>query len=269
MDMIPTNHPECCSSSSKYAGHNVGLTCDDGLVRYDKGTSKYYIDSIPLTAKSFREPDLTTMVSNVLNGFLVQQSAEEGLRTIGIGKLASQSSNIEDGESFNTIIAGRLFKVTRDRSLQQSKQVTLQRTMGPYEGEGEPTPMEIIASTFRKRRLDYSMTAEESAKDIRDPNPLQTTMAHLSRKYPISLNTAKAKKHHVPPEFLSNSLDNHRRERTLARMDAIDWWVTQAPLPSTEYQNLIDVLYSFPRKEVKDYMAINWKDTRVRFGSDE
>lgn len=38
-----------------------------------------------------------------------------------------------------------------------------------------------------------------SAKDIRDPNPLQNTMAHLSRKYPISLNTAKAKKHHVPP----------------------------------------------------------------------
>lgn len=69
-----------------------------------------------------------------------------------------------------------------------------------------------------------------------------------------------------PPEFLSNALDNHRRERTLARMDAIDWWVTQAPLPSIEQQNLIDVLYSFPRKEVKDYMSINWKDTRVRFG---
>lgn len=49
-------------------------------------------------------------------------------------------------------------------------------------------------------------------------------------------------------------------------MDAIDWWVTQAPLPSPEHQNLIDELYSFLRKEVKDYMAINWKDTRVRFG---
>lgn len=105
-----------------------------------------------------------------------------------------------------------------------------------------------------------------SAKDIRDPNPLQTTMAHLSRKFPISLNTAKARKHRAPPEFLSNALDNHRRERTLARLDAIDWWVTQAPLPSTEHQNLIDVLYAFPRKEVKDYMSINWQDTRVRFG---
>lgn len=158
------NKPSRMLLKFKYAGHQVDLTCNDGLIRYDRETSKYYIDSIPLTAKSFREPDLTTMVSNVLNGFLVQQSAEEGLRTIGIGKLASQSINIEDGESFNTIIAGRLFKVTRDRSLQQSKEVTLQRTMGPYEGEEEPTPMEIIASTFRKRRLDYSANDEESVK---------------------------------------------------------------------------------------------------------
>lgn len=148
----------------KYAGHNVDLTCDDGLVRYDKESSKYYVDSIPPTAKSFREPDLATMVSNVLNGFLVQQSAEEGLKTVGIGKLASQSPHIDDGESFNTIIAGRLFKVTRDRSLQQSKEVTLQRSMGPYEGEEEPTPMEIIASTFHKRRLDYSSSDAEAVK---------------------------------------------------------------------------------------------------------
>lgn len=106
----------------------------------------------------------------------------------------------------------------------------------------------LSISILRETRACNIDVIRRSAKDIRDPNPLQTTMAHLSRKYPISLNTANARKHHVPPDFLSNALDNHRRERTLARMDSIDWWVTQAPLPSIEHQNLKDVLYSFPEK---------------------
>lgn len=103
------------------------------------------------------------------------------------------------------------------------------------------------------------------ARDLRDPNPMQTTMSVLSRKYPISLDANKADKCEVPKELLTPVKDNHRRNRILARMETVDWWINSAPLPSHEQIGFINIMYEFPRKEVNDYFKINWRGTSVKF----
>lgn len=104
-----------------------------------------------------------------------------------------------------------------------------------------------------------------TATDIRDPNPLTSTMEQMCRKFPITAKKKQVEEYKIPIQLLSNQTDNHNRDRILCKKEAVDWWVEEAPLPTEEQMKVIDVLYKFPRKEVSDYFGIDWRNGSLRY----
>lgn len=53
-------------------------------------------------------------------------------------------------------------------------------------------------------------------------------------------------------------------DRVLCKKEAADWWVCRAPIPSEDFVKMINILFKMPRKQVMDYYAYNWKDSRIK-----
>nr|QMP82343.1 polymerase PB2 [Hemipteran orthomyxo-related virus OKIAV188] len=111
-----------------------------------------------------------------------------------------------------------------------------------------------------------------NARNTRDPNPLQTMLMTLSTPYPLAIDRQKAIQYDIPNDYLKKTQggkfteDNHYKGRILAKRETIDWWLSYSPLPNKTGIEIIDVLRSFNRKEVKLYRSINWSATRIQFG---
>ncbi|KAK4887479.1 hypothetical protein RN001_003750 [Aquatica leii] len=111
---------------------------------------------------------------------------------------------------------------------------------------------------------------ERSSKCLKDPNPLATTLALLNKKYPLSVSKTSARKYRMPKNLFpleKESKDGkHKHNRTLCKLEAIEWWVDKSEVPSQDVIDTINVLMKEPRKEVKKYYEISWAGSRVQWG---
>lgn len=89
-------------------------------------------------------------------------------------------------------------------------------------------------------------------------------MQTMATKYPITINIHKAKQMGVPFNLIAKQ-DNHHRDRALASLDVVDWWIEKAPLPNKEQLAVIDTLYKLPRRDVKNYFDANWASGTLTF----
>lgn len=108
-------------------------------------------------------------------------------------------------------------------------------------------------------------TVQRNAKNTKDPAPLQSMIATISTKYPISVDAAKAKRLKIPSQYLDRN-DNHQYGRRRCSLEAITWYLDNVATPNDEIKAAIDVLFRGKRKEVADHYAIDWLSARIRFG---
>lgn len=90
-------------------------------------------------------------------------------------------------------------------------------------------------------------------------------MMAMTTNYPIRARRETLVKYEVPPEFIGGS-DSRVQGYAQCKIDAIDWWIERSRLPNDEVRQVIDVLAAKPRKEVEDYLKINWRGTTILKG---
>nr|UQS95354.1 MAG: PB2 [Byreska virus] len=103
------------------------------------------------------------------------------------------------------------------------------------------------------------------AKNVKDPNPLQTMMNSISQKWPITVDKEKARKCGLPKEFLGGK-DIHGFGRRLCKLDAIQWYVQNCGLPSDDVRESIRVLFKTKTEQVSEYYEWDWANGVVYFG---
>lgn len=108
-------------------------------------------------------------------------------------------------------------------------------------------------------------TVQRNAKNTKDPAPLQSMIATISTKFPISIDAAKAKSLRIPGQYLDRN-DNHQYGRRRCSLEAITWYLDNVATPNDEIKAAIDVLFRGKRKEVADHYSIDWLSARIRFG---
>lgn len=79
---------------------------------------------------------------------------------------------------------------------------------------------------LRNTPLCDTKGVKRASRDVKHPNPLSSTMATMSQKYPITINKERAIRYKVPEELYLKVEDNHIGGRLLCRKEAVDWWVT-------------------------------------------
>lgn len=109
---------------------------------------------------------------------------------------------------------------------------------------------------------------ERQAKNLKDPSPLQTMMASISEKYPISIDAEKARLARVPSEFLGPK-DTHRHGRIICKKEAITWFINESEPPGEGVRKAMDVLYQTQRRLYSDYSAWDWSMARINYGQQE
>lgn len=115
---------------------------------------------------------------------------------------------------------------------------------------------------MRTRPINSLRVVSRNAKNTKDPNPLQTTLSTISTKYPLSVDISLAKKHGVPEDLMCiKKKDTHQHGRVLAKMEIVDWWVSNSPLPSESGIEVVDILREHPRKEARYYSEINFEES--------
>lgn len=120
---------------------------------------------------------------------------------------------------------------------------------------------------MQNRPISSLKIIARNAKNTKDPNPLQTTLSSMSTRYPISLNKKSCEEYQIPPDLINQKLaDTHQSGRILAKIDVLDWWITNSPVPPPETLEIINILRQQPREEVKFWESINWGKTWVRYG---
>nr|QGA87319.1 polymerase PB2 [Culex orthomyxo-like virus] len=105
----------------------------------------------------------------------------------------------------------------------------------------------------------------KEAKNLKDPNPLMSTMNSVSQKYPISVDKRKAKIAGLPREFLHES-DTHQSGRQLCKMDAIKWFIENGPQPTEGVAKSVGILFKYKESQVLEYHSWNWDAARLYFG---
>lgn len=125
---------------------------------------------------------------------------------------------------------------------------------------------------LRNTPLNGIRVVERSAKTLKDPNPLASTMVGLSRKFPISIDRSKAAKFKVPISLLhiankKQVEDMHEHDRILYKKEVIDWWVSRSPLPNQDSitSNAIDIIYRQPRADSEAYYGIRWFESAIQY----
>lgn len=124
---------------------------------------------------------------------------------------------------------------------------------------------------IRTKNLLNTKLIERSAKHTKDSNPLSSAMMCITNKFPIALDRNKAVRYRVPEQLLGLKdgkfiADTHMHGRILGKKEAIDWWVENSELPTDGQTEAINILYRQHRKEVNDFINMNWSQTRITFG---
>nr|APG77877.1 polymerase PB2 [Jingshan Fly Virus 1]APG77899.1 PA [Jingshan Fly Virus 1] len=115
---------------------------------------------------------------------------------------------------------------------------------------------------LRNQPLCNLKMVQRKAKNIKDPNPLSSMMSTISTKFPISVDVEKARKIEMPKELLS-SPDAHQYGRVMCKLEAIEWYLEKAEIPSEDVKKAIDVLYHNKRIEVSQYFSFNWRKATI------
>nr|APG77861.1 polymerase PB2 [Wuhan Mosquito Virus 4]APG77887.1 polymerase PB2 [Wuhan Mosquito Virus 4] len=105
----------------------------------------------------------------------------------------------------------------------------------------------------------------KEAKNLKDPNPLMSTMNSVSQKYPISVDKRKAKLAGLPREFLHES-DTHQSGRQLCKMEAIKWFIENGPQPTEGVAKSVGILFKYKESQVAEYHSWNWAAAKLYFG---
>nr|QMP82116.1 polymerase PB2 [Hymenopteran orthomyxo-related virus OKIAV173] len=121
-----------------------------------------------------------------------------------------------------------------------------------------------------KNPMNNLKLIERSSKCLKDPNPLASTMAVMSTKFPLSIDKEKAILARMPNKYLNVREgvigDTHHHGRILCKKEAIEWWITKSEVPTKETQDVIDILMKQHRKEVSDYYSMNWLKASIKWG---
>nr|UMO75719.1 MAG: polymerase PB2 [Xinjiang sediment orthomyxo-like virus 5] len=104
----------------------------------------------------------------------------------------------------------------------------------------------------------------QASKNLKDPNPLSSMITAITTKYPISVDTKKAKEKSIPEEFLG-PLDTHYFGRRLCKLEAIGWSIEHSPPVNIQTKQTIDVLFKTKIEAVKEYYEYDWEHSTVRF----
>lgn len=149
----------------KYGPGTIDLGASSGVFIYDESSHVYKIAGIPLTKKKTPKASITHLVAQTLEGFQIYQEVDDDLPTLSLRTLINRACDIPDGETANTVLAGRMFKVVRDRGIQYSRDLTLHRSMIPFSTHDVLDESCIVEGIFRKRKVDTQK--EEVASKVR------------------------------------------------------------------------------------------------------
>lgn len=77
---------------------------------------------------------------------------------------------------------------------------------------------------------------ERCSKNTKDPNPLSSTIAQLSTKFPITASKEAITRYRMPQELYPEKSpeDMHLHGRIRCSLKAIDWWLLESPLPTKQ-----------------------------------
>lgn len=124
---------------------------------------------------------------------------------------------------------------------------------------------------LRSEPMSNMNLIDRASKYLKDPNPLSTTMALMSLKYPLSIDREKAIACSLPRQYyLMNNRESeytHYHGRILCKKEVIEWWINEAEEPGEDTIKVIDILMSQHRKEVSSYYNINWRNVRIQWGT--
>lgn len=140
-------------SKFKYGPGRIDMSSQEGIFTYNEANHKYYIRGIAVTRKSQPRHNLSWALDGLLSGYKITIDHDPTLRTLSTAMLNGRADHIEDGEEYNTILAGLLIKATRDRSLNHLRSWTLERTMRPFDTGSGCEGMDFLASLTRKRKI--------------------------------------------------------------------------------------------------------------------
>nr|QRW42587.1 MAG: polymerase PB2 [Guadeloupe mosquito quaranja-like virus 1]QRW42588.1 MAG: polymerase PB2 [Guadeloupe mosquito quaranja-like virus 1]QRW42589.1 MAG: polymerase PB2 [Guadeloupe mosquito quaranja-like virus 1]QRW42590.1 MAG: polymerase PB2 [Guadeloupe mosquito quaranja-like virus 1]UGO48656.1 MAG: polymerase PB2 [Palmetto orthomyxo-like virus] len=108
-------------------------------------------------------------------------------------------------------------------------------------------------------------TVQRNAKNLKDPAPLQSMIAVIGTKYPLSVDSAKAAKHGIPLHFLDRD-DAHQFGRRRCKLEAVPWFLENMATPDEGIKEAIDILFRAKKAEVQAHYSVPWRESRVRFG---
>lgn len=138
----------------EYGGATLDFFARTGLFIFNEASSQYTVGGKEICREGKPPIDPTLMLNSVLDGFRVDRIPGAQLNTINLARLNQRAPEKNDGEEFNTIIAGRLFRVIRDRGISMARNLTIHQTMAPVSLIEEDLEMESVEYLFRKRKYN-------------------------------------------------------------------------------------------------------------------
>lgn len=125
---------------------------------------------------------------------------------------------------------------------------------------------------MRTKPINSLRVISRNARNIKDPNPLQTMLMTLSCPFPVSVDTQRAKKAGIPSHLFrkdrdgNRTSDNHYSGSSLVKYEALEWWLEHSPLPSPSATDVINIMRKAHRREAELYYSIDWGMSKVQFG---
>lgn len=103
------------------------------------------------------------------------------------------------------------------------------------------------------------------AKGVRDPDPLSSTMVHINRKFPTTVDSTHPGFRFIPPDMVGPD-DMHLYKRKICKKECIDVWLQNAETLSNDDLETAKLLYLHPDKQAKKYFSLDWATSRLSFG---
>lgn len=61
----------------------------------------------------------------------------------------------------------------------------------------------------------------EAAKNLKDPNPISSTMVMINRKFPLQINRRKAENSRILSQYLAGIKDRHNHNNILCKKETV------------------------------------------------
>ncbi|ASA47421.1 PB2 [Aedes alboannulatus orthomyxo-like virus] len=119
---------------------------------------------------------------------------------------------------------------------------------------------------LKKTPICNLKTVQRNSKNIKDPAPLQSMIATISTKFPISVDAQKAKECKIPSIYLDRN-DSHQYGRRRCSLEAIGWYLDRLAIPDPGVAKAIELLFKTKREEVAEHYGVDWYRAIVRFGT--